>query len=234
MVSYLRAMKTKLRAAEPITLIPLALLAGLLIWGSAIHRETFSIERKLPVRFDPPANLVVLSFSTDSVTVRYTGSGREMLWFQLNGIPPDATLEYQMPTGREFPAQVDLPVNMKAIEPWGDVNLEPVVPAGVRVTIDTLITRIAPVAPVFADGIPARYRFCTVEPSFVSITGPASLINSTDSVRTEAVQPGESGVYASLAPEDEMVAYSSDSVRVYVFAPCIPLLNDIFSPEEAH
>ncbi len=166
--------------------------------------------------------------------MRYTGSGREMLWFQLQGIPPDATLEYQMTPGGEFPAQVDLPVNTKAIEPGGNVTLEPVVPPWVTVTMDTLITRIAPVAPVFSDGIPARYRFSTVEPSFVSITGPASLINSTDSVRTEAVQPGGSGVYASLAPGDEMVAYSSDSVRVYAFAPRIPLLNDIVLPEEAH
>ncbi len=234
MASSLRAMKKKLKPAEPVTLIPLALLAGLLIWGSAIDQETFTIERKLPVRLDPPSGLAILSVSSDSVTVRYTGSGREMLWFQLKGIPTDAPLQYQSVSGQEYPAQLDVPVNTTAMEPGGRVTLDPVAPQGVRITMDTLITRIIPVAPVFVDGIPARFRFYTVEPPFVAITGPASVISSTDSIRTEPVQPVGSGVSASLAPGGESVAYSRDSVRVSVLVSGIPSLNGVVQLEEAH
>jgi len=60
-------MKTKLKGIERASRILLAVLAGFIIWGTAVNTEIFQVEAKLPVRLTANGNLVILSMSADSV-----------------------------------------------------------------------------------------------------------------------------------------------------------------------
>ena len=167
----------------------------------------------------------VLSMSLDSITIRYIGSGWDLLTFQLKGAPSAIPAEYQIEPGSRFPAEVGLSVSSTVVEPEGPVSIERITPSQITFTIDTLIDRDVPVSPVFSDGIPERFRFAVVDPCYVTVSGPASLVALIDSVSTEHIQPEASPYLASLAPHGEMVAYSSDSVKVSVFDPVAPSLN---------
>jgi len=148
-----------------------------------------------------------------------------MLSFQLKGIPSSVDAEYQMESGNDFPAVLEIDVNPEAINPEGAVAIERVTPSHITCNIDTLVSVMVPVAPVFTDGIPGRFRFAVVEPGFITISGPGSSVLGTDSVSTEPVQPESSPYFSSLAPCGDMVAYSSDSVKVQVFDPALPFSN---------
>lgn len=224
-------MKTKLTGIERASRVLLAVLAGFLIWGSAVNTEDFQVEAKLPLNLVAETGYSVLSMSTDSVTVVYTGSGWDMLSFQLKGIPSSVNAEYQMEAGTVFPAVLEIAVNSAVIDPEGPVAIERVTPSRITCNIDTLLSRNVPVAPVFTDGIPGRFRFAVVEPGFVMISGPSTSVLLTDSILTEPVQPESSPYFSSLAPCGETVAYSSDSVKVHVFIPSLPLLNQAVGNE---
>lgn len=215
-------MKTKLKGIEQASRVLLAVLAGFLVWGSAVNTEFFQVAAKLPVKLTVNGNLVVLSMSAESVTVVYTGSGWEMLSFQLKGVPPSVDTEYQVESGTVFPAVLEIEVNPAVIDPEGSVAIERVTPSRITCSIDTVISRNVPAAPIFTDGIPGRFRFIVVEPGFTTVSGPRSSILRTDSVATEPVQAESSPYFSSLAPCGDMVAYSSDSVRVQVYDPVLP------------
>lgn len=215
-------MKTKLTGIERASRVFLAVLAGLLIWGSAVNTEIFSVETRLPVAVAVSEGHTLLSMSLESLTVRYTGSGWEMLTFQLQGMPSAFHAEYQIEPGTAFPAVVGIPISSTSVEPEGQVAIERITPSQITCTIDTIISRNVPAAPVFTDGIPGRFRFTVVEPGFITVSGPASLVTLIDSVYTEPIQPESPPYFSSLAPSGEMVAYSSDSVRVSVFDPVTP------------
>ena len=215
-------MKTKLTGIERASRIFLALLTGFLIWGSAVNTEVFQVEMKLPLILHGQGDLTVLSMSAESITVTYTGSGWEMLSFQLKGIPSSVYAEYQMEKGTDFPAVLEVEVSGAVVDPNGSVVIERVTPSRITCSIDTLVSREVPVAPVFTDGIPGRFRFSSVDPAFITISGPSSSVLRTDSLPTDPVQPESPAYFTSLAPGEDMVAYSSDSVKVQVFDPELP------------
>jgi len=224
-------MKTKLTGIERASRVFLAVLTGLLIWASAVNNEVFQVEAKFPLRLSTLHGHSVVSQSSDSVTVRYTGSGWNMLAFQLNGIPATAQATYRIEPGTIFPALLEIQMSPTVTDPDGPVAAERVTPSQITCTIDTIITREVPVSPVFADGIPGRFRFTTVEPASVTISGPASSVDRTDSVPTLPIQPGSFSGRSSLAPCANMVAYSVDSVRVLVFDPAVPSPNTAVRPD---
>lgn len=224
-------MKTKLTAVERISRILLAVLAGFIIWGSAVDTEVFQVEARLPLNLAAADGHGILSMSAESVSVTFTGSGWEMLSFQIQGLPSSLDASYQAEPGSGFPRVFEIEFNPETIDPEGPVVAERITPSRITCTVDTLISRRIPAAPVFTDGIPARFRFVSVEPAFITISGPATLVLRRDSVQTEAVQPGSSPYFSSLAPGGEMVAYSSDSVKVLVFDPVMPSLNTAVGSE---
>ena len=215
-------MKTKLTGIERASRVFLAVLAGFLIWGSAVNTEVFSVETRVPVGLSVGSGYTLLSMSLDSVSIRYTGSGWDMLSFQLRGEPQFYPAEYRREPGTSFPVTMEIQVSPAVVEPEGPVSAERITPSLISCTIDTLIQRRVPVAPIFADGIPARYRFTSVEPGYITISGPESLVRLTDSVRTQPIQPGMQPCFVSLAPAEDMVAYSGDSVEVSYFEPVAP------------
>lgn len=223
-------MKTDLTRIERASRIVFAVLIGMLIWVSAIDQESFPVEYRLPVSVTVPEGYVVLNTSSDSATVHYSGSGREMLSFQIGNRLPGISREFVPAEGGKLPLVSDLQLTSLGLEPEGQVELSQIVPGQISIQVDTVITRLLPVAPVFTDGIPARFRHVIVEPAWISVRGPASLVTVMDSIRTDSVFPGIDPHWASLALPAYMVAYSEDSVMVSVFVPDIPFGNRVFSP----
>ncbi|HOP26029.1 MAG TPA: hypothetical protein PLM22_08980 [Candidatus Sabulitectum sp.] len=218
-------MKTRLTAVERSSRVILAAITGLLIWGMAINAETFAVEARLPLSVSVGSGMVLLSSSADSVTVRYSGRGWEMLMFQIGGLPGQITAECVTERSAAYPVPAEVPVLPAVADPDGPVNVEFVTPSYVTCTVDTSVTARAPVSPVFTDGIPARFRFTRVSPSLVTLNGPASSVSRADSVATNALEPSHVPRRASLASYGEMVAYSRDFVEVSAYDPKVPWVN---------
>ncbi|PIE51837.1 hypothetical protein CSA37_09345 [Candidatus Fermentibacteria bacterium] len=222
-------MRTELNPVEGAGRIVLAVILGLLIWISAIDEKVFPVEYRIPLEVDVPGNYAALSVSADTVALRYTGSGWDMLRFQLGRSHEDLRRDFVPAEGSEMPLDSNLELSVPALQPDGQVQLSQVVPGAIFIKVDTVITKMIPVAPVFSDGIPARYRFHRVNPEMITVEGPASIVNLMDSLRTDSVFPGSEPVIASLALTVEKVAYSDDSVTVSVFNPSLPTRSRIFS-----
>lgn len=223
-------MKADLTGIERTSRIFIAVLIGILIWISAIDQEMFPVEYRLPVSVNIPEGYMILSTSADSAVVRYTGSGWRMLSFQIRSRLSGISKEFVPLEGGKLPLVSNILLTSPSLEPETQVELSQVIPEQISIRVDTVITRYLPVAPVFSDGIPARFRHVSVYPARVSVSGPASVITLLDSIRTDSVFPGLEPHSASLALPAGMVAYSEDSVMVSVFVPEIPFGSRVFSP----
>ncbi len=223
-------MKADLTGIERASRIFIAVLLGILIWISAIDQEMFPVEYRLPVSVNIPEEYMILSTSADSATVRYTGSGWRMLSFQIGNRISGISREFVPLEGGKLPLVSNILLTSPSLEPEAQIELSQVLPEQISIRVDTVITRNLPVAPVFSDGIPARFRHVNVDPARVSVSGPASVVSLMDSIRTDSVFPGIEPHSASLALPAGMVAYSEDSVMVSVFVPEIPFGGRVFSP----
>ncbi len=207
----------------------LAVILGLLIWISAINEKVFPVEYRVPLEVNIPDNYMVLGVSTDTVTLRYTGSGWNMLRFQMHRSPQEFRRDFVPSEGSAMPLYENLELSAPALQSDGQVQLSQVLPGAISLKADTVIIRVIPVTPVFRDGIPARFRFYDISPEAITVKGPASIVSSMDSLKTDSILPGSEPVITSLALPVDMVAYSDDSVQVSVFNPYLPIRNRIFS-----
>jgi len=218
-------MKTKLTRIEKSSRIVLALLEGVLIWGAAINEELFSVVMQLPFDVALPDQYIVLGNTTDSVKVTFTGSGWEMLRFQITSPPPGILKEIRPSIGQSYPAGLSIDLNRSDILPFSSVSVNQIFPDQLSLVVDTGISRKLPVSVSFADGIPGRFRFFSFAPSSITVTGPASAILALDSILTDPVEISSGYGTASLALCGDMVAYSEDFVQVQIFEPAVPEFN---------
>jgi len=216
-------MKTELSSTERVSRVVLALLVGTLIWGAAIDSEVFSVEVGLPLYLEAEDNYTISSVSKDSVTVRLTGSGLEMLRYQIGS--PLTLIRRTVRSGgySSFPADGFIELGVSDIHSRGSVTVSRVVPDVVSFAIDTVISRTLPVAVLSSDAVPDRFRLLSVEPVSITVTGPSSLVLSMDSVTTQPVDVSSGHATVSLASVSDMVAYSEGSVEIQAFVPVAPV-----------
>lgn len=203
----------------------LALLVGTLIWGAAIDDEAFSVEVGLPLVLEAADRYVVLGDRRDSVMVKLTGSGLEMLSHQISFPLSRINRSVQVSGIQSFPANITLGLRTSDIHPQGSVVVSGLIPDHITFTIDTVISRELPVSVLSSDGIPFRFRFVSVEPDCITVTGPSSIVLLMDSVATEAVSISSGQATASLAFSSEMVAYSRGLVQIWIYEPAVSATN---------
>jgi hypothetical protein len=205
--------------------IVLAFLAGVLIWGTAIDEERFTVEVKLPVNLQIPVEYVVLGNFNDSVMINFTGSGWEMLRFQLGSSIPEIRADLRNTVLHSFPTNTTVELIISDIHPPGAISVSQVFPEQIQVSVDTLVSRILPVSVHTSDLIPERFRFVSVDPEFITVTGPASIVMGLDSISTESADISYGYTTVSLAFSGDMVAYSEQSVEVLVSDPVVPVVG---------
>jgi hypothetical protein len=215
-------MKTELTKAERISRLVLAVLVGTLIWGAAIDSEVFSVEVSFPLFLTPEENFTVSGISRDTVTVRLTGSGLEMLSYQIGSSPVRVDKAVQTASSSSFPATETIDLDASDVHFGGSVTVSQIAPDQVSFTVDTIISRKLPVAVLFSGATPSRFLLVSVEPEYITATGPSHLVSSLDSINTVPVELVSGDMTVSLALHDEMVAYSEGSVRIRVFVPSVP------------
>jgi len=216
-------MKTELTRIERTSRIVLAFLVGILIWGAAIDQERFTVSVMLPVNLDIPGEYVVLGSYSDSVMISFTGTGWEMLSFQLGSPVSEIKTDVQRTQEHAYPSVSVIDINTSEINTPGSISVSQVLPGQIQVSVDTLISRRLPISVYTSDFIPARFRFVTVEPEFITVTGPASIVLGIDSVSAETVNTSSGRTTASLAFGGDMVAYSVQSVEILISDPVVPV-----------
>lgn len=200
----------------------LALLVGTLIWGAAIDKEIFSLEVKLPLLLEATDGRLVLGDFSDSVLVELNGSGLEMLSYQISSPLSDISKIIPTTEVQSFPASISLVLKPSDVHLQGSVVVSHLQPDQVSFTVDTTVSRNLPVSVLSSDGIPSRFCFVSVEPGFITVTGPSSVVLLMDSVTTEEVSIRSGHVTASLAFSNNMVAYSEELVQVRIHEPVAP------------
>ncbi|MCD4709095.1 MAG: hypothetical protein K8S62_15340 [Candidatus Sabulitectum sp.] len=214
-------MKTELTRIEKTSRVVLALLVGILIWGSAIDKENFCIETRLPLVLEVADGYVVMGDYKDSVLVKLNGSGLDMLSHQISSSLSLISRNVQITGTQDFPASITLRLGASDVHPLGSVVVSQLEPDQISFFVDTVISRELPVSVLFSDEIPTRFRFVSVEPGCITVTGPSSVILLMDSVTTEKVNTGSGHITASLAFSGDMVAYSVGLVRVRISEPVV-------------
>lgn len=216
-------MKTELSGTEKASRVMLALLVGVLIWAAAIDEKTFSVHEQIPLIFEVDNDYVIMENTNRSVKVTLHGSGLEMLNYQINSPLSEMKKYISIGSTSSFPHNFNVGLVASDVHPDGSVDVSLLMPDQVSITIDTLISRRLPVSVVFHDGIPSRFRLISVDPGYVTVTGPSSIVLNIDSVTTEAVTVSSGHITASLAFNGDMVAYSDGLVRVSIEDPVVPV-----------
>ncbi len=222
LVSTLPAMKTELSTTEKTIRLVLSFLIGVLIWGAAIDAETFFIIETPELFFEHDETYALLGNYSHSINVRLSGTGLEILSHQVNS--PLQTMEKTISTRDilSLPAILNIELKPSDISQHGAVTVLQVTPAQIPVIVDTIISRSLPVSVRFSDEIPARYRFVSVIPDCITVTGPSSIVLLMDSVKSEIFELNSGDVTASLAFSSDMVAYSDELVQIHFVEPIVP------------
>ncbi len=220
-----RAMKTELTRIEKISRIVLALLVGSLIWGAAIGEEDFTMEVKLPVVLVTTDRYTILGDFNDSVMVKVSGSGLEMLNHQINSPLYEISKNVPVTGIASFPAAVTLRLDPSDIHLHGSLAISRLAPENISFTMDTIISRQLPVSVILKDGLPSRYSLVSAEPDHITIIGSSSILLLMDSVATEPVEISIGQTTASLAFNNDLVAYSEGSVRIQIYEPLVPVAD---------
>jgi len=220
-----RAMKTELTRIERISRIVLALLVGTLIWGAAIGEEDFTMEVKLPVVLVTADRYTILGDFNDSVMVKVSGSGLEMLNHQINSPLYEISKNVPVTGIASFPTVVTLRLEPLDVHLFGSLDISQLAPENISFTMDTIISRQLPVSVVSRDGLPSRYSLVSAEPEYITIIGPSSTLLLMDSVDTVPVVISTGQATASLAFNSNLVAYSEGSVRIQIYEPVVPVAD---------
>lgn len=218
-------MKTELSGTEKASRIMLALLVGALIWAAAIDEEVFSIDVEIPFILEMDDEYVIMENTGSQVNVKLNGSGLEMLSYQISSPLTEMKKYISVGSDAAFPHNLTVGLITSDVHPDGSVDVSLLTPDQISVTIDTLISRRLPVSVVFNDGIPSRFRLISVDPDYVTVTGPSSVVLNMDSITTEAVTVSSGHTTASLAFSGDMVAYSDALVRVSIEKPDVPVAD---------
>lgn len=216
-------MKTELTRTEKASRAMLALLVGALIWAAAIDEEIFSVDVEIPLILEVDSEYVIMENTGKSINLRLNGSGLEMLSYQISSPLSEMKKYISVGSASAFPHNLAVELIASDVQPDGSIDVSLLTPNQISVNIDTLISRRLPVSVVFHDGIPSRFRLISVDPGFVTVTGPSSAVLNMDSISTEAVTVSSGHITASLAFNGDMVAYSDGLVRVSVEKPIVPV-----------
>ena len=154
-----------------------------------------------------PANFIISKYDTTTARVRLRGP-RE----QVDALRPDDLTVYADMTGTEPGLRViDLHLDHDQLPP----NVEGVAvdPQSIRVTVEQVARREAPVKPRFDGNPPSGYliKDWRLNPSTITISGAASYIRDIKDVSTETIS-----LNSKTFPFSEMVAIDIGSSNVHI------------------
>jgi YbbR domain-containing protein len=166
---------------------------------------------------DLPADMELVSMSTERVNVRFTGPRRVVLRISQMGL----TLPLDLTGAAEGETTFELyPSDIKAPE---KVTVTRISPSSVSVELEQVIKRRMPVR-VQIQGAPAKgfvAEKADVQPAAVVIRGPRSVIGAIESVRTapvsvEGAERNVEGEVGLILAEDTLRIEGRQTVRVTV------------------
>ncbi len=163
--------------------------------ASGCTREPVTTDILVPVDFsNTPSHMIVSSFQTDKIVVRIKGDPREVQNISARNIryPADLYTDLEFdPAGASQSIQTGnyiLPINKGRIPIDSEMILD-ISPSHLRVHLEKKISRTLPVR-VPCSGQPYRGYISmepACEPSHVTVTGPASLVNPLTAIETNPV-----------------------------------------------
>lgn len=167
----------------------LSLTVALFIWLFSIRGVEFTVSLPVWVTYATGEDAVVLGDPPESVLVAFGADGLSMLGFQLFGKPGGLRMVVDLgsfsPDSPWIAKQITLKDDLFASLPLM-VRAEGFEPPLIELSLDRVSSRVLPVA-VVSSPLPARYMSTSIRQSHVRVTGPASVLLSLDSVRTEPV-----------------------------------------------
>lgn len=198
------------------------------IWLFSIRGVEFAVNLPVPVEYVTAGDAVVLGNPPDSIMVRFEADGLSMLGFQLLGKPGRLRMVVDLEgfspdspwSARQVLMREDLFDNLPLMVRAGGFE-----PASIDLSIDRTGSRVLPVA-VVSLPVPARYMSCSLRQKSVRVTGPASLLLTIDSVRTEPVSSAvRMEQQASLALPHGV--YSDETVAVTRLRNPVPVVPGV-------
>ena len=166
----------------PLKLISLALAVG--VWLAVTREPIAEIAVDAPIEFhNIPANLEISSQNVPKAQIRLRGPERIIRQLQPHDVYAAVDLGDAKPSERTFDLtarQVRAPSGLEVVQ---------VVPSDFHIALDTRLTRQVPVHPrvvgTFADGYAIDH--IDVNPSVITISGPASRVQGVEAAITDPV-----------------------------------------------
>ncbi|MBD3371070.1 hypothetical protein GF402_12015 [Candidatus Fermentibacteria bacterium] len=204
---------------------------AIVLWLVAVQNRTFTVESRLAVTATGfPDSLAILDKGpTDSVTVRFEGSGAMVLWDQLEGHPISVRFPFRgLDLRGGFPREVRHSFEARDVA-FRDDGYDVLVPVGFdpgsyALLLDVQVERYKPVRLVVSGEIPERYMWSTVDPPVVEVSGPASRLVEFDCFSTRPVIAGDQSSTVALDLPDTTLSLEPTEVTVSLKIP-VPIVR---------
>jgi YbbR domain-containing protein len=195
----------------------LSLVLAVVIWAIVVARSPGVRRFQVPIEFEAGASRIVIDYEPSLLDVRLSGDATMLERISGEGIYARVPVD-QLPPGSHLVTVV--PDELQQI-PRGVSNIEIINPQ-VRVDVDRREKKLVDVKLDRVGSPPEGFRMTRVvlEPSEVEVDGPARLLESLETIRTEIVsldaRRSPFTRLVKLVPPDRHVRLEPSSVRVAV------------------
>lgn len=196
----------------------LSLVLALVIWASVVARSPGVRRFQVPIEFQEGPNQIVTSYEPSLLDVRLSGDATMLERISAQGIYAEVSVKQLQPGQHRLVTVV--PGELRQI-PRGVNNIEILNPQ-IRVDLDRRETKLVDVQLDRVGTPPKGYGISnvSVEPSEVEADGPARLLKTVETIRTEIVSlQGRRSSFTNLVklvPPDRHVRLEPSSVRVRI------------------
>lgn len=177
--------------------IILSLIIAFLLWFYAKTNETLVAERKFKLRVETPNNLIVKSFSSDSIQIRVKAKKRQHKI--LSNISPSVILPSSSPGIHKFKLEED-----QIYFPFwlGVEDYEIQAPDSLQVELDSLIRTEVRITSI---------KDLSFEPDKVTVEGPKSFVSNIGYLSPDSIPQGP---FTTITIEDSLVNVFPSRIKV--------------------
>jgi YbbR domain-containing protein len=196
----------------------LSLVLAVVIWATVVARSPGVRRFQVPIEFEEGPNRIVTSYEPSLLDVRLSGDATMRERISGEGIYAEVSVKQLQPGQHRLVTVV--PTELRQI-PRGVSNIEIINPQ-IRIDLDRREKKLVDVKLDRVGSPPEGFRIANVnvEPSEVEADGPARLLKTVESIRTEIVSVNaRRSAFSSLVklvPPDRHVRLEPSSVRVSV------------------
>ncbi|UTW61070.1 YbbR-like domain-containing protein [bacterium SCSIO 12741] len=190
----------RIKPGKDLSVFLVCLFIAVLFWLLNAYSKDYTTQISFPVRYvDIPEDQILTSNPPKEIKASLNGFGFRLLSYSLFSSHDSISLSFSEGTLRPSKKYVSsyldgntIETQLRSVVP-GDLNLVRVYPDTIRMVVESEVSRQIPVKPQVVFELDKEFFLkgkIQATPAYITVKGPGSLLDKTDSITTEVIDLG--------------------------------------------